>query len=73
MILLTNQIIPRVKSLFSPAYFFVVLINCTQIKECNEIIIRHNIFTKLLKKKTKLKLHWKLFARKVGKKKLKLY
>jgi len=44
----------------------VVLVNCTQIKEWNEIIIRHNTFTKLPKKKTKLKLHWKLCERKVG-------
>jgi len=55
--------------------------NCTQIKESNEIIIIHNTFTKLSKKKTNLKLHWKLCERKVGvfiegkvgKKKLKLY
>jgi len=32
----------------------VVLVNCTQIKELNEIIIRHNTFTKQLKKKTNL-------------------
>jgi len=59
----------------------VVLVNCTQIKECNEIIIRHNTFTELPKKKTNLKLHWKLCERKVGvfiegkveRKKLKLY
>jgi len=59
----------------------VVLINCTQIKELNEIIIIHNTFRKMLKKKTKLKLHWKLCERKVwvfikgkiGRKKLKLY
>jgi len=59
----------------------VVLADCTQIKEWNEIIIRHNTFTKLLKKKTNLKLHWKLCERKIGvfiegkveRKKLKLY
>jgi len=59
----------------------VVLTNCTQIKELNEIIIWHNTFTKMPKKKTKLKLHWKLWERKVwvfiegkvGRKKLKLY
>jgi len=44
----------------------VVLANCTEIKEWNEIIIRHNIFTKLSKKNTNLKLHWKLCERKVG-------
>jgi len=41
----------------------VALAICTQIKEWNEIIIRHNTFTKLpllYKKKTNLKLHWKL-------------
>jgi len=43
----------------------VVLVNYTQIKELNEIIIRHNIFTKMPKKKTKLKLHWKLYERKI--------
>jgi len=43
----------------------VVLANYTQIKELNEIIIRHNIFTKMPKKKTKLKFHWKLCERKV--------
>ena len=43
----------------------VVLANCTQIKEWNEIIIRYNIFTKLPKKKTNVKLHWKLCERKV--------
>jgi len=32
----------------------VVLANYTQIKELNEIIIRHNTFTKLPKKKTNL-------------------
>jgi len=59
----------------------VALVNCTQIKEWNEIIIRHNTFTKMFKEKTKLKLHWKLCERKVwvfiegkvGRKKLKLY
>jgi len=30
--------------------------NCTQIKELNEIIIRHNTFTKILKKKDKNKV-----------------
>jgi len=33
----------------------VALANCTQIKKLNEIIIRHNTFTKMPKKKTKLK------------------
>jgi len=62
----------------------VTLTNCTQIKEWNEIIIRHNTFTKLplfYMKKTNLKLHWKLCEKKVGvfiegkvgRKKLKLY
>jgi len=59
----------------------VILAKCTQIKKLNEIIIRHNTFTKMSKKKTKLKLHWKLCERKVwvfiedkvGRKKLKLY
>jgi len=40
----------------------------TQIKKWNEIIIGYNTFTKLpllYKKKTKLKLHWKLCERKV--------
>jgi len=39
----------------------VVLANCTPIKECNEIIIRHNIFTKVSKKK--INLHWKLWEK----------
>ncbi len=43
----------------------VALANCTQIKELNEIIIRHNTFTKMPKKKTKIKLHWELYERKV--------
>jgi hypothetical protein len=46
----------------------VALTNCTQIKECNEIIISYNTFTKLpllYKKKTNLKLHWKLCEGKV--------
>ena len=54
----------------------VALTHCTQIKEWNKIIIIYNIFTKLpllYKKKTNLKLHWKLCERKVGRKKLKLY
>jgi hypothetical protein len=59
----------------------VVLGFDTQIKKLNEIIIGYNVFTKLpllYKKKTKLKLHWKLCERKVGegkvgRKKLKLY
>ena len=44
----------------------VILVNCTQIKELNKIIIRHNTFPKLPKKKTNLKLHLKLCERKVG-------
>jgi len=32
----------------------VILANCTQIKKWNEIIIRHNNFTKLSKKNTNL-------------------
>jgi len=47
----------------------VVLANCIQIKEWNEIIIRHNTFTKLpllYKEKTNLKLNWKLCEREVG-------
>jgi len=56
----------------------VILVNCTQIKEWNEIIIRHNIFTKLLKKKTNLKLLCErkvgvFIEDKIGRKKLKLY
>jgi len=59
----------------------VVLANYLQIKELNKIIIRHNTFTKIFKKKTNSKLHWKLCERKVrvfiedkvGRKKLKLY
>ena len=46
----------------------VVLDFDTQIKKWNEIIIEYNAFTKLpllCKKKTKLKLHWKLCERKV--------
>jgi len=51
----------------------VALANCTQIKEWNGIIIRHNTFIKLpllYKKKNNLKLHWKLCARKVGESKV---
>ena len=46
----------------------VVLANCAHINEWNEIIIRHNTFTKLrllYKTKTNSKLHWKLCERKV--------
>jgi len=59
----------------------VVLVDCTQIKEWNEIIIRHNTFTKLSKKKTNLNCTEKctreklkyLLRVKLGEKKLKLY
>jgi len=59
----------------------VVSANCTRIKKWNKVVKCHSNFTKitlLYKKKTNLKLHWKLCERevwegKVGRKKLKLY
>jgi len=59
--------------LFELNHFFrfkmsVVITNCTHIKEWNKVVKCHSNFTKitlLYKKKTNLKLHWKLCERKV--------
>ena len=45
-----NNIIINVKQYCLRFKMNVVLVNCTQIKELNQIINRHNIFTKMSKK-----------------------
>jgi len=42
----------------------IVLVNCTQINELNKIIIRHNTFTKMPKKKDKIKVALKIMPEK---------